>query len=93
MILAGAVGLSILVISLCCCAYCWRRAANLSKSQPNAEQTVVGKSVQGCSDQDVAMQGTVVVGHPAQQVKPGNGSAARTVAFPPTDTGTGAEAV
>lgn len=93
MIVAGAAGVTVLVISLCCCAYCWRRASNLAKFQPNADQTVVGKSVEGYSDQDIGMQGTVVVGHPAPQVKPENGCIAPIVEFAPADKATDAGAV
>lgn len=89
MILACVGGSCALLLSVCTCVYCWRRAAMLHKRfsqvQSIDEETTVSKAV--------GMQGTVVVGHPVHEIVPGNGNVASRVEFAPTDKATGAEAV
>merc|ERR1711920_535236 len=65
LMIGACAGGGALMISLCSCAYCWRRAAGLAnaRAKVHATETVEGKTVVGCVGlQYPDTHSTVVVG-------------------------------
>jgi len=70
-IIGASAGGSVLIISLLCCAYCWRRAAVLKSQQLPCKETAIGKAVEGCVNfqPNEGTQSTIVVGHPPNKTE------------------------